>query len=128
MDMSVETIEPTKFTKNIQENRTTQMMKEHISIMQERQKHRFQHEQFKFNSLIPVRKLTHYCHLGKEEQDFLDEMLGMHSMSMRGVHNVIRTARTIADQKDKELISCDELMKAFYYRRIEKKYWRGLNE
>ena len=44
-------------------------------------------------------------------------------MSVRGLHKILKVARTIADFNQKREIGMEDLSEAISYRSLEEKYW-----
>ena len=91
-------------------------IKERVRDAVLRQKKRFEHENFKFNSFIPSSKMDEYVKLGKSEQDLSFSMYDSMKLSMRSFYKIMRVARTIADFSDSETVTVKHLSEACCYR------------
>jgi magnesium chelatase family protein len=69
--------------------------------------------------------LEKYCRLGAAEQELLDELTEGSQLSLRGVHRMLRVARTLADMEESEAIEERHLLQAATYKMAGNKYWRG---
>ncbi len=102
------------------EKRDFQKIKEKIIETKERIKNRYKNENFKNNSEIPPSKIKDYIKLTKNAENFLKDATDKLHLSLRGVHKILKLARTIADYNNKELIDTEEVSEALQYRTREK--------
>ena len=80
------------------------------------QSKRYEHENFKFNSLLPSSKIYKYIPLGKDEYDFAYSLYESMNLSMRSFYKMIKVARTIADFDGDEKVGIRHLSEASLYR------------
>ena len=96
--------------------RDFQKIKEKIIEVREKINSRYKNENFKNNSEIPAKKIKEYCHLTAETENFFKNAIDKYRLSLRGVHKVLKLARTIADYENKEKIDIESLSEALQYR------------
>jgi magnesium chelatase family protein len=96
--------------------RDFQKIKEKIIEVREKISQRYKNENFKNNNEIPAKKIKEYCQLTFEAENFLKNVIDKYRLSLRGVHKVLKLARTIADYENKEKIDIESLSEAFQYR------------
>ena len=90
----------------------------------QRQKERYGENSLIFNSHLSSSQVKKYCALGKKEQGMMEEIFKKYDMSTRAYQRILKVARTIADLAGEEQISTTHLSEAFFYRSLDKKYWR----
>lgn len=78
-----------------------------------------------FNSQMKKQHIDIFCKLKKEDEELLKRMYEKKSMSIRGLHKVLKVARTIADMDESKEIKRQHLAEALNYRSLEEKYWGG---
>ncbi|MFK0570163.1 YifB family Mg chelatase-like AAA ATPase [Endozoicomonas sp.] len=76
--------------------------------------------QGKINALLSSKELFPVCGLGSEEKDFLIQAADRLNISARGLHRVLRVARTIADLAASETVLKKHLAEAFQYRQLDR--------
>ena len=91
-------------------------MRSEIENAAEIQKDRYLKESFCYNSRLPAEKISLYCPLSKEAGILLDQAVSHFHLSLRTRHNIIKTARTIADLAGSETILDEHLAEALQYR------------
>ncbi len=94
-------------------------IKEKIEEMSEKIRYRFKEENFNYNSEIPPNKIKKYCSLDEKTEEFFKKAIDHYRLSLRGVHKVLKLARTIADYENKEKIDIQSLSEALQYRTKE---------
>lgn len=72
------------------------------------------------NSVLSVRQLGEHCALDARLQGWLENTMEQLSLSARGVHRVLRLARTIADLAGDQDIEMTHLGEAMAYRALDK--------
>ena len=91
-------------------------MQKAAEAARERQLYRFRGSEIKFNSQISPGQISVYCRSGEKGEQLLRAFCREHSVSARGYHRVLKTARTIADLADSEDIREEHLLEAVSYR------------
>lgn len=71
----------------------------------------------KLNSELTTNELAEFCGLGKELRSLLADTMEKLGLSARGVHRVIKVARTIADFEESSEIRKPHILEAISYRR-----------
>ncbi len=77
----------------------------------------------RFNGEMGIREIETYCVLDEEAEKRLRQAAETFSISLRGCHKVLRTARTIADLAGEENINVYHINEAVYYRLSAGTYW-----
>jgi magnesium chelatase family protein len=106
--------------------RTSKQMRQMIERTRNIQKERYRNEPIERNSDLRGQLLEKYCSLGEKEQSLLEEMMKQTELSVRGVHRMLRVARTVADMEESEKICERHLLQASSYKVISRKYWGKL--
>jgi len=91
-------------------------IKEKIEETKERIFKRYKNENFKNNSEIPAKKIKEYCKLTLQAEELLKKAIDKYRLSLRGVHKILKLAKTIADYEEKEKIDLQVLSEALQYR------------
>ena len=91
-------------------------IKEKILEIDEKIKFRFKNENFKNNSAIPVKKIKEYCSLDEKTEGFFKKAISSYRLSLRGIHKILKLARTIADYEESNNIKLEHLAEAIQYR------------
>ena len=84
---------------------------------------RFEGTDCRFNSDIQGADIERYCPLGREEQEFMEQMYRSLKLSARAYHRILKVARTVADLAGEERLSRSHLLEASFYR-PSPDYWR----
>lgn len=77
----------------------------------------------KTNSRLKPKEVKKYCILEPQAQEFLEKAAEKFGFSARGIHKLLKIARTIADLEDCEIILKTHVAEAIRYRSIEKNLW-----
>ena len=75
--------------------------------------------QNKFNSELAPKEIKIYCKLSLKAEELLKKSIDNLRLSLRAVDKIIKTARTIADFENKEIIDTDHIAEALQYRNTE---------
>lgn len=116
MHIKIERVNYKNLITDNNKNKTSYELKQEVLIAREIQKERYKKEIFKLNSEIPPEKITYYCNLEKEANDFLENIVETNLLTARSCHKILKVARTIADLKIKERIGIEEISEAIKYR------------
>lgn len=87
------------------------------------QKKRYKGTSFHFNSDLTAAAIREFCVVSQEGELLLKRVFEKMELSARSYHRIIKTARTIADLDEKEIIEKKHIGEAVYYRSLDKKYW-----
>ncbi len=88
------------------------------------QKERYEKKGIYFNSHLNSSQVKKYCTLEKKEQEMMEQVFKQYKLSTRAYHKILKVARTIADLAGEEQIRKIHLSEAFFYRSLDKKYWK----
>ncbi len=77
----------------------------------------------KLNAHLSSREIKKFCKLESGAETFLERALEKYGFSARGVHKVLKVARTIADLENCEIIKKEHLAEAIQYRVLERKLY-----
>ena len=98
------------------QNEASSSIRERILSAHLIQQKRFCHTDIYFNSQMTSSMTHDFCHISPEAEHFLDSCLTHNQLTNRGYYKLLKTARTIADLDESELILPSHLMEAFCYR------------
>lgn len=87
------------------------------------QKDRFKNDIIDFNNEIKSSKLNLYCVLNDEANETLRLIFNKYRLGNRSYTKLIKTARTIADLDNKELIEKTHILEAFSFRKAYYNYF-----
>lgn len=87
------------------------------------QRRRYADTAFHFNSDLTPSAIKEFCPVNREGEALLKCVFEKMELSARSYHRIIKTARTIADLEEKEVIEKKHIGEAVYYRSLDKKYW-----
>ena len=93
-------------------------LKEAVNRAWEMQKRRL--GEGRFNSSMGAEEIRKFCKLSDKDEILLKSAMEKLSISIRGIHRILRVARTIADLEGSEDIKRHHLLEALQYRRAEK--------
>ena len=98
---------------------TSKQIRKRVEKARRIQQQRFANDKISFNSQLDGKQIETYIRLDYEAQQLLEERFMTNHLSMRGLHRVLRLARTIADLEDSEMVLLPHLQEAFFYRNEE---------
>lgn len=98
-------------------------IKEYIEKVRQIQLYRYRDYNFSYNSEIPPSLINKFCKLNEKDDIFLANLYEMKKMSVRGLHKILKVARTVADFNEHIDIEHDDICEAISYRSLEDKYW-----
>lgn len=87
------------------------------------QQNRYKERKILVNSMLEVRGLKEFCHLGRKEELLMRKAFVSLGLTARSYHKILKVARTIADLDASEKIRERHLKEAIGYRTMDKKYW-----
>jgi magnesium chelatase family protein len=102
-----------------QQQETSQQVKQRVQEARDKQKLRFQKENFFTNSQMQPQHLKQYCCLPSQSDQQLQRLVDSGQLSARGYHRVLKVSRTIADLNNHQQISNEDLTEALSYRKRE---------
>ncbi len=98
-------------------------LREQVERTREVQAERFRSAGIRFNSEMDAEQVREYCALSEEDQVFLKEFYDRGMLSARGLHKILKVARTAADLSCSPDIRREDLCEAISCRSLENKYW-----
>ena len=104
-------------------NVSSEEMKKYIEKVRDIQLNRYKDYGFSYNSEIPPNLINKFCTLSEQDDIFLSNLYEAKKMSVRGLHKILKVARTVADFNEHENIEHDDICEAISYRSLEDKYW-----
>ena len=107
------------------EGRISPKLREEVERVREIQARRFRGTGIRFNSEMRSSDVELYCALSEEDSRFLGEIYRKTAMSARGLHRILKVARTAADFAGAAEIRHEDLCEAIAFRSLEDKYWGG---
>ena len=72
--------------------------------------------QGKYNGELSPKELKNYCGIDKQAEGILEKSVDRLKLSLRGVHKILRIARTIADMETEKNINKNHITEAIQYR------------
>ena len=106
--------------KNEKHQESSEEIKVRVNMAAAIQRKRYVNEKIHYNSQLQGVLIEKYCKLQKDEEDVLREIYEKMELSVRAYEKILKVARTIADLKEKEKISIEELAEAISYKTIGK--------
>ncbi len=100
-------------------------IRENIEKAREVQKERFKGTDILFNSEIPPSRLTEFCPLNEQAENFLRSVFDTLGLSARAYDRIMKVARTAADIDGSEIIEKKHISRAVMYRTLDRKYWKS---
>ena len=105
-------------------NESSAEIRKRVELARSRQAERFKGTGILFNSRMGGREIKKYCPVTKEQEQFLKKVFEQKGLSARAYHRILKVARTIADLRDADALSLEDLAEAVGYRGPEEKFWR----
>lgn len=102
--------------------KSSETIRERVLLARERQRERFEGTPYRFNGDIDGTHVEEYCVLGREEQDFMEQLYTALQLSVRAYHRILKVSRTIADLDGQQNIGIEQLTEAAFYR-PSLEYW-----
>lgn len=99
------------------------VIRDRVCTARKVQKERFGDGRILTNSMLEVRELKEFCHLGRTEELLMRKAFVSLGLTARSYHKILKVARTIADLDGSEKIREYHLKEAIGYRTMDKKYW-----
>ena len=104
---------------------TSEDLRNQAESAREIQLRRFRGENIHFNSEIPAGMISRYCRIDDAAARTIRNAYTIHTLSARGYHKLLKTARTIADLEGSDLIREAHIGEALMYKTIDESYWRS---
>ncbi len=87
------------------------------------QEKRYRGTLWRFNADLNTQGVQEYCVLGQSEENLLRKAYHKLGLTARSYTGILKTARTIADLAESEVIRTEHLSEAISYRALDKRYW-----
>jgi len=110
---------------NDTENESSAQIRKRVEAALQLQRKRYQGHRWQFNSQLTVSAIRHFCPLGHEEMQIMEQAFEKMNLSARAYHRIIKVARTIADLEGETKIRRHHLLEAIGYRSVDQKFWEG---
>lgn len=101
---------------------SSEQMRERIEKARKMQEKRYAGTKYRFNGDVSSAEVDSYCQLGEKEKKVMEQLYHTLELSARAYHRILKTARTIADLEEQEMIAKEHLLEAACYRPSET-YW-----
>ena len=98
-------------------------MAEKVQTAVSMQRRRYKDTPFHFNSNLTAAAIKEFCPVSQEGKVLLKKVFEKMELSARSYHRIMKTARTIADLEEKDVIEKKHVAEAVQYRSLDKKYW-----
>ncbi len=99
-------------------NEDSNTMQRRVIQARERQKIRYRDEKIFSNSELSNAQIQKYCKIDLAGEHLLEQAFSRFNLTARGVHRILKVARTIADLEEKEEITRQHLSEAICYRSV----------
>jgi magnesium chelatase family protein len=91
-------------------------IKERVQQARERQVFRFKNDSFNTNNEMAGKHIREHCKLNDESISLMRQAVNQMMLSARSYYRILKTARTIADLENKDLIETGHVAEALQYR------------
>ena len=106
--------------KDERQQESSEEIRVRVNIAADIQRKRYANEKIHYNSQLQGVMIEKYCKLQKEEEGIVKDIFEKMELSVRAYEKLLKVSRTIADLKEKEKISIEELAEAVSYKMIGK--------
>ncbi len=106
--------------KDERQQESSEEIRVRVNIAAAIQRKRYANEKIHYNSQLQGVMIEKYCKLQKEEEGIVKDIFEKMELSVRAYEKLLKVSRTIADLKEKEKISIEELAEAVSYKMIGK--------
>ncbi|HNZ26960.1 MAG TPA: YifB family Mg chelatase-like AAA ATPase [Spirochaetota bacterium] len=104
---------------NGEKNVTSESIKAKVIKCYDIQQKRYRNEKFKLNSAITPDKISQYCIMEKGGNKTLEKFMEDNLLTARSCHKILKISRTIADLRENEIISVNDINKAVSLRFLD---------
>jgi magnesium chelatase family protein len=94
-------------------------VRERVLAARAHQQRRFAGSGLHANAQMGPRQIAAYCRLDEKSSTHLGRIVAKRGISARGVHRILRVARTVADLQDREAIEREHLQCAIDFRALD---------
>lgn len=95
---------------------TSEYMRECVERARAVQQKRYKGRKIYFNSEMTLADIKKFCALDKQGEELMKESYDKLHLTARGYHKILKTARTIADLEESEVITWNHISEAIGYR------------
>lgn len=104
--------------------KTSLEIRQEVGRVHEIQKKRYEGTEIRFNSSLSGQETEKYCKTSRDGKKLLQKAYEKMNFSLRAYHKILKTARTIADLDDSEIIEEQHISEAVCCRALDKKLWK----
>lgn len=104
--------------------KTSLEIRQEVGRVHEIQKKRYEGTEIRFNSSLLGQETEKYCKTSRDGKKLLQKAYEKMNFSLRAYHKILKTARTIADLDDSEIIEEQHISEAVCCRALDKKLWK----
>ncbi len=125
IDLHIE-VPPVKFREmsGAQNGEASAPIRERVIAARHRQQQRFAaRPKITCNARMGSKELNQYCRLSEETRELLKMAMTEYHLSARAYDRILKVSRTIADLRDAEQISSDDISEAIQYRSLDRQLW-----
>ncbi len=115
MHVHVPPVAPRVLLSNAAHGETSPAVRERVAAARERQAQRFAHTS-RINATLSFAEMKEHCALSADGTALLETAATKLGLSARGIHRVLRVARTIADLRSEQYIATAHVAEALQYR------------
>lgn len=118
MTIEVNSIDYKDIDDSMNYNYSSEKILEKVLRATKLQEERYYNLPFNSNGDIESKYIEKFCALDKTGKEFMESIYENKHISMRRYHKILKVARTIADIKQKEQITLEELSASYHYTRF----------
>jgi len=115
MYVNVPKLNNNDFTKDVH-NESSGQIKSRVILNQQTQKKRFEGIDIKYNAEANLNFIYGWINENREIKKLIPEIIDKYSLTGRGITNLLKVARTIADMEGLKVIGVSHLMEALQYK------------
>ncbi len=105
------------------DNEPSVLIRERVEACREIQEERYKNTNIRCNSEMNSRQIKEFCHINKEESQFMKDVFREMQLSARMYDKILKIARTTADMEGRVNVEHKDLCEAISYVRVRERYW-----
>lgn len=105
------------------DNESSAQIQERVEACRAIQEVRFKNTKIRYNSEMNSRQIKEFCHINKEESQFMKDVFREMQLSARMYDKILKIARTTADMEGRMQVEHKDLCEAISYVRVREQYW-----
>lgn len=105
------------------DNENSAQIRERVEACRAIQEERFKYTKIRCNSEMNSKQVKEFCHINKEESQFMKEVFQEMQLSARMYDKILKIARTTADMEGRIRVEHKDLCEAISYVRVRERYW-----